>query len=209
MVLRRGRPVAMATLLLGFTAATAGESVVIYRCSDAGGAVTFQNDVPCPKGAAQVRRVMEVAAPVAAPAIVPTPAVAPRAPPAVVPDVDTRSPASIAIAIPARLPPPPLFECRTWDDRRYLSDLASPPERCAPLQTTGVGGIAGMGAGAACEFVTDQCAPVAADALCDGWRLRLREAEADLRFGRFESRTAAQAEVARVEQVARDSTCGE
>lgn len=203
----RWRAIAMATLLLGFAAATAGESVVIYRCADAGGAVTFQNDVPCPKGAAQVRRVMEVAAPVAAPAIVPTPAVAPRAPPVVVPDVDAGSPASIAIA--ERLPPSPLFECRTWDDRRYLSDLASPPERCAPLQTTGVGGIAGMGAGAACEFVTDQCAPIAEDALCDGWRLRLLEAEADLRFGRFESRTAAQAEVARVEQVARESTCGE
>ena len=195
----------MATLLLGFAGATAGESVVIYRCSDAGGAVTFQNDVPCSKGAAQERRVMEVAAPVAAPAAVPMPAVEPRVrPPA--PAVGPGAPPSIAIA--ERQPPPPLFECRTWDDRRYLGDLASPPERCAPLQTTGVGGTPGMGAGAACELVTDQCVPVAEDALCDGWRLRLREAEADLRFGRFESRKAAQAEVARVEQVARESTCG-
>lgn len=196
----------MATLLLGFAGATAGESVVIYRCSGAGGAVTFQNDVPCPKGAAQVRRVLEVAAPVTAPATVPAPATEPRARPVAVPDVAAESPASIAIA--ERLPPPPLFECRTWDDRRYLGDLASPPERCAPLQTTGIGGATGMGAGAACELVTDQCAPVAEDALCDGWRRRLLEAEADLRFGRFESRKAAQAEVARVEQVARESTCG-
>ena len=195
----------MATVLLGVAGVSAGESVVIYRCTDAGGAVTFQNDVPCPKGAAQERRMMEVAAPVAAPAAVPLPAVEPRVrPPA--PAVDPGAPPSIAIA--ERQPPPPLFECRTWDDRRYLGDLASPPERCAPLQTTGVGGAPGMGAGAACELVSDQCAPVAEDALCDGWRLRLREAEADLRFGRFESRQAAQAEVARVEQVARESTCG-
>ena len=204
MLLRRCQTIAMAGLLLGFCGAIAGESVVIFRCTDAGGAVTFQNDVPCAKGAAQERRVMEVAAPVAA-ATVPTPTVEPRVRPPL-PAAGPGAPASIAIA--ERLPPPPLFECRTWDDRRYLGDLASPPERCAPLQTTGVGGAPGMGAGTACELVSDQCAPVAEDALCDGWRRRLREAEADLRFGRFESRTAAQAEVARVEQVARESTCG-
>lgn len=200
----------MATLLLGFASATAGESVVIYRCADASGAVTFQNDVACPKGAAQERRVMEVAAPVAAPALAPslvaTSPIEPRARTVLMRDVAAESPASIAIA--ERLPPPPLFECRTWDDRRYLGDLASPPERCAPLQTIGVGGAAGMGAGAACELVTDQCAPIAEDALCDGWRRRVLEAEADLRFGRFESRQAAQEEVARVEQIARESTCG-
>lgn len=113
------------------------------------------------------------------------------------------------MAIAERLPPPPLFECRTWDDRRYLGDVGPPPERCAPLQTTGIGGAAGMGAGSACELVTDACEPVAEALLCESWQRRLREAETALRFGRFESRQAAQTEVARVEQVARESTCGE
>lgn len=206
MATRPPRTIALAMLLLGIAGATAGESsVVIYRCTDPGGAVTFQNDVPCPKGAAQVRRVMATAAPVPPPAIVAAPATQPPSRP-VAPAVALAAPAAIAIA--ERLPPPPLFECRTWDDRRYLGAVATPPERCAPLQTTGIGGAAGMGAGAACELVTDQCEPIAEASLCDGWRRRLREAEADLLFGRFESRAAAQAEVARVEQVARESTCG-
>jgi len=199
------RTLVLAVLLLGLTDATAAESVVIFRCTDAGGAVTFQNDVPCPQGTAQVRRVMEAAAPVA-PAFVAAPAIQPPPRPAA-PAVIAASPAGIAIA--PRVSPPALFECRTWDDRRYLGELATPPERCAPLQTTGIGGAAGMGAGAACEFVSDRCEPIAEAALCDGWHRRLREAEANLRFGRFESRAAAQAEVARVEQVARESTCGQ
>ena len=203
--MRQWRIAALMVTVLAFAGAAAAESVVIYRCTDASGALTFQNNVPCAKSATQERRVMEVAAPVAATAVVPTPAVAPRVRPPV-PAVEPQAPASIEIA--ERLPPPPLFECRTWDDRRYLGDVASPPERCAPLQTTGIGGATGMGAGAACELVTDQCTPVAEEALCDGWRRRLLEAEGDLRFGRFESRTAAQDEVARVEQVARESTCG-
>lgn len=201
------RTLALAVLLLGSAEATAAGSVVFYRCTDAGGAVTFQNDVPCPKGAAQERRVMEAAEPVA-PAIVAAPAIEPPPRP-VAPAVAAAAASPGEIAIAPRLPPPALFECRTWDDRRYLGELATPPERCAPLQTTGLGGAAGMGAGAACELVSDQCEPIAEASLCDGWHRRLREAEADLRFGRFERRAAAQAEVTRVEQVARESTCGQ
>ena len=39
----------MTTLLLGVATAAHGQ-VVIYRCTDASGALTIQNNTPCPKG---------------------------------------------------------------------------------------------------------------------------------------------------------------
>ena len=190
-------------LALPVAGATAGESVVIYRCTDASGASTYQNDVPCAQGARQVRRVMEVASPVPAPVVAPQ-APAERAPPAA--PVAPAEP-SVRAPVAERLPPPVLFACRTWDDARYFTDDSTPIERCAPLQTTGIGGAPGMGTGAACEMVVDTCQQVAEEALCDSWHLRLREAEATLRFGRYDSREAAEAEIERVARISSRSTC--
>ena len=50
----------MTTLLLGVATAAHGQ-VVIYRCTDASGALTIQNNTPCPKGSTQQRRVVEAA----------------------------------------------------------------------------------------------------------------------------------------------------
>ena len=191
-------------LALPVAAATAGETVVIYRCTDASGASTYQNDVPCSQGAKQVRRVMEVASPVSAPLSV-RPAPAERAPPPSAPVAPVEPPGMVPAA--ERLPPPALFACRTWDDARYFTDDSAPIERCAPLQTTGIGGAPGMGTGAACEMVVDTCQQVAEEALCESWHLRLREAEATLRFGRYDSREAAEAEIERVARISSQSTC--
>lgn len=198
------RALAPMVLLFACVGADAQDSVVIYRCTAADGTLTLQNDVPCPKGERQERRVIETTAPGP---VVPSPAPAPTIAPA--PEV-APAPAAAADAVVAeeRLPPPALFECRTYDDRRYLSEIGEPPERCAPLQTTGVGGAKGMGAGVACELVTDQCQPIADEALCESWSRNVREAEAALRFGRFESREAAEAEIERTSAIVRESTCG-
>lgn len=202
----------MLLALLWARAPAQAQDVVIYRCTDAGGALTVQNDVPCPKGAAQERRVIEsappplyTAPPTAAPAAEPVPT-APVAPEPATPPAEPEPPPLASDG--ERLPPPVLFECRTYDNDRYLSDDGAPPERCAPLRTTGIGGAPGMGAGAACEMVTDQCQRVADGALCDGWRQRLRESESLLRFGRTVSREEAQAEVDRIARIVRESSCG-
>ncbi|MFC0676599.1 DUF4124 domain-containing protein [Lysobacter korlensis] len=106
-----------------------------------------------------------------------------------------------------RRPPPALFECRTPDTGVYLSEVATPAPRCAPLTTTGLGGTA-PAAGTACEVVIDRCEPVAAGTLCDRWRQRLREMDAALTFGRLDERETATVEIDRVRSIVEDSVCG-
>ncbi|MEG3791210.1 DUF4124 domain-containing protein [Lysobacter sp. CCNWLW3] len=201
--------------LLALAGAAQAQQVTIYRCTDASGALTVQNDVACPKGSKQEKRVIGSAPTVATPPAFVTPVARPPQPapasaPAAVPQAPT--PAASAQTAPAtpvsdRLPPPTLFECRTFDNDRYLSDKGDPPERCAPLATVGVNG--GAGAGAACQMVTDQCQRIADGALCESWRQRLRQAESQLRFGPADQRAGAQADVERMGRIVRESTCGQ
>ena len=76
------------------------------------------------------------------------------------------------------------------------------------MQTTGLGGSAEGGAGAACQMVDDSCQRVADGALCESWQQRLRELESALRFGQVDDRAAAQADVERIGRIVRESTCG-
>ena len=193
------------------------EATVIYRCTDAKGALTIQNNVPCPKGSRQNRRVMETPpaaespfVPVVAPPTVAEPPPPPPPPPPAAPArpslTDELGPSTVADA--DRLPPPVLYECRTYDDDRYLSENGNPAPRCATLATTALGGYGESGSGAACEMKTDSCQRVADGALCEAWRRRLREAESSLRFGASQDQVQARAEFERIGRAVRDSTCG-
>ena len=204
-----------ALLLLAANALPLRAAVVIYRCTDANGAVTVQNDTPCPKGSKQTRRVLETPPPgatppayVEAPAIVPDPVPAPP-PPAPEPPAPAADPAS-ARAQPdgERLPPPPIFECTTFDNDHYLSDDGTPAERCVPLEVTGIGDGSAPGVGAACQKQADTCLRVPDGAACDAWKRREREARATLMFGRAEDKDRNQAEYERVQRIVTESTCG-
>lgn len=192
----------------------AQQSVVIYRCTNASGALTIQNDTPCPKGSKQERRVMEASpAGVRPPPTIrsapPSAPVAPEAAPApATRKAEPESTAATAVAAEDRLPPPVLFECRTFDNGRYLSENGNPPPRCIALGTTGLGGMVGTWSGTACEMKQDRCQRLSDAALCDGWRQRLREAESALQFGVVENREQAEADFERFGRVVRDSTCG-
>lgn len=214
----------LAAFALTSVAAQAQTKVVIYRCTDALGQLTVQNNTPCPKGSQQEKRVIEGAPSSSAPPTFVTSPVAPYAPanaPPPHPPVSSqlpsvKAPAAGKPAVPAapqiadadRLPPPVLFECRTYDGGRYLNDDANPPQRCAQLQTTGLGGSTSSGVGVACQMVSDQCQRLADEALCENWKQRLREAQSALRFGRGDSRDASTAEVARIQRIVSESTCG-
>ena len=207
------RPVLLLCILsLAAHRVPAQDKVVIYRCTDAGGALTVQNDVPCPKGSKQDRRVIQSAPSTAPPALVAaptprpsTPTPAPAADPTAAPTTPTPTP---GIADADRLPPPVLFECRTYDNDSYLHDDGNPPQRCAPMQTVGLDGSSGLAAGESCQMVSDSCQRVPDGALCERWQQRLREIESALRFGRVDDRDAAQADLERIGKIVRESTCG-
>lgn len=97
------------------------------------------------------------------------------------------APAPVAPTPPATtststLPPPPLFECTAHDNGRYFTEDREPATRCLPMQTTNLAGGPATGGGSACEVVTDRCAPVPDQSLCEAWRKRAEQAEATWRF---------------------------
>lgn len=205
-----------AWLLLAAGSTQAQGQVVIYRCTDSTGALTVQNDEPCPKGSRQERSVVDPPPPL--PAYVPLPAApAPRPPAPIAPLSTTESkpavprpqtPPPADIADEARLPPPPIHQCNTWDNDSYLSEDPAPKPRCVRIQTTGLSGNPAYGAGAACEMKYDQCQRVPDGAACDGWRQRQREIESTWRHAKGSDKPALQEEFARVARILSDTTCG-
>jgi len=204
----------LAALLVSAAAAVAADQVVIYRCTDASGALTVQNDEPCPAGSRQERSVVEPPPPL--PVYVPqTPPPAPvraavPAPEPPAPDAPARpdAPAPARIADADRLPPPPIFRCHTPGNDRYITESTDPQSRCVPLQTVGINGDPGLAAGAACEWQYDRCERIPDGEACDGWRQRGREIESSWRFARGEAKGPLQAEFARVAAILSDTTCG-
>ncbi len=214
-------------LLLAPVAATA--QTVLYRCTNALGVVTLQNDTPCPKGSQQEKRVVEGVSAAPFPKPLPPPptlTAAPDAPgsdepaPPVVPTTGqaAQAPADInpspvlplpeAHTPPAeRLPPPPLYRCHTVQNDSYLSDTPDPKPRCVRIDTVGIDGSQQLGAGSACTMVYDQCQRIPDGAACDAWRQRVNEAQAAWTFARADSRDAAKAEYERIARVVAETTC--
>jgi hypothetical protein len=207
----------MLLLALAPSAAFAAE-VVFYRCTDAAGALTVQN-MPCPQGQKQEKRVMQGITTVPmAPATPPTFTPAPAAKlPAVSASPAATTPAQAvaeSAAAPAkieegkRLPPPILFQCTTYDNDRYLTEESEPPSRCKTLRTVGLDGNPEAGAGQACEVVKDICARVPDGALCDAWKKRRDETEVAWRFARPENADKNKTDFDRVNRIVNESTCG-
>lgn len=195
------------SLVLLACGASQAAGVVIYRCTDAFGALTVQNDVPCPKGSHQKREVIQPAAPMPAYRPVPRPAEPkPVVAPAPVPAPDAASAAPVADA--DRLPPPALYRCNTFDNDSYLSEIATPAPRCVRLQTTDLGGNADDSTGTACQMVTDQCQRIPDGAACAAWKQRLREAQSAATFAGADTADAAATDLARVRKIVSESTCG-
>lgn len=204
---RPGLAAALALLAAAAPAATA-QQVVIYRCTDASGALTVQNDEPCPAGSREERAIIEPPPPM--------PVYVPQAPaPAPVTSSTTQAaperpdaPAPARIADADRLPPPPIFRCHTPGNDRYISEDAEPKPRCVPLQTVGINGDPSLGAGAACEWQYDRCERIPDGEACDGWRQRGREIESTWRYARGDARAPLQDAFARVSTILSDTTCG-
>ena len=176
----------------------------IYRCVDASGAVTLQNDVACPKGSQQsVRKVSVLPTMPASPA-----AAKPPAPLLTTLAAASVSPQPVPLSAPpaVRSAPQALFQCRTWDDRDYLGDTAEPASNCMPVTSVGIDGSSQLAAGQTCEMRQDTCVAVSAEQLCATWKKRVDEAEFRWKFGggRNDDRKA---EFDRLAKVYRGSTC--
>lgn len=203
---------------------------VIYRCTDARGVVTLQNDTACPKGSRQEKRTVEAVPSAPPPVATPAPATVSAPPPGAQFEVaqapatagdDASSTAAQAagdapapLPLPAtdtapaqRLPPPPLYQCNTAENDSYLSDTSDPKPRCVRMQTVGIDGSQQLGAGQACSMTYDQCQRVADGAACDAWRKRVNEAQAAWTFARAENVDAAKAEYERIARVVAQTTC--
>lgn len=181
--------------------------IVFYRCTDAAGALTVQN-MPCPKGMQQSRKVMQaVDTPPAQP--VPPVAALPRLMPAAEPVTSPAADAPIPAAVPARqpVPLPPLFQCRTREGGSYLDETGEPPARCIALRVTGLDGNPGTGAGEACEVVRDTCSAVPPDLLCATWRQRVQDAESQWRFASPARAETLRLEFLRLQSQLEDSDC--
>jgi len=201
----------IAPLLL--LAVTSVHATTIYRCTDAKGAVTMQNDAPCGPGMKQeVRTVGELpTAPAPAPRAAAAPAL-PSGPPAGAHFELVRGPADAdlpASALPKeeRKAPPALFQCRTWDADTYLSETDTPQSRCVAMNTVGLDGTAAMGAGEACEMKHDTCAALEGPALCQAWQRRIDEAKFRMTFATGADKATRTAEYERVRNTYIDSTC--
>lgn len=201
--------------LLLLTPPAFADEVVFYRCTDASGALTLQN-MPCPKGDTQVKKVVQSVTTV--PGATPT-TITPRVPApvdATPPVVDkelfttghTDTDATAPAEEQARLPPPVLFQCTTYDKDTYITENEEPQSRCVPLRTVGLNGNPELGAGEACEVVTDVCARVPDGGLCDAWKKRRDETEVAFRFTRTESAEKNKAEFERADKIWRESDCG-
>lgn len=203
------RGVLVWSMLLSIPSVAAAE-VVIYRCTDAQGALTVQN-MPCPKGMQQTRKVMQapqaaqrslqMPAPVAPLLAVPGDAAATAAAPA-----RSRLAETAASAMPAQ-PLPPLFQCQRREGDSYFSEDPEPPSRCLPLRVTGLDGNPMTGAGEACEVVRDRCTAIAAEQSCSTWKQRVEEAESQWRFARAENAMQSQQEFERLRRLFDASSC--
>ena len=213
-------------LLLSTTDAAADE-VVFYRCTDASGALTLQN-MPCPKGDKQEKKLMQSVntVPMGAASTAPVPTATPAAVTTTPPDVYTPAaatslptadpriltsgpaPEPTPIADADRLPPPVLFQCLTYDKDSYITEDEVPQSRCVPLRTVGLDGNPQGGAGEACEMMRDTCARVADGALCEAWKKRLGQTEVAWRFARAGNERRNKEEFERTRKIWNQSTCG-
>lgn len=184
-------------------------SVVFYRCVDAAGNVSLQNDVPCAKGQKQTRQVMQKpATPVftSAPAGYQAP-VAPAAPSASIQHVAPSEPAMQPMqAAKNTLPPPPLYRCYAQQQKSYLSDNGAPKPRCVPLMASNADPN-DPNTPKMCDMQQDTCERIPDQDACASWTQYDREAKSLVEMGNPEFINEAVALSARTAKVLSQSTC--
>ena len=146
----------------------ATQDITVYRCQDANGRATLQ-DEPCATGQQQTAR--QMARP-QDPAPVPQ-----TAEPA--PAVEPSEPETLPMPAALPYPPPPLFQCTDYDGEVRYSEDYDPATRCVPLAVLGYD-VRGSAQGAVtCRWVSESCLRLDDASACDQFKARLRVARSN------------------------------
>jgi len=181
-------------LFAGQRPADAAESTVtIYRCLDAKGHVTLQDD-PCPKDTQESARSM--VRPKDAPAR-PTP------PP---PPVTANLPPPPEDSGFQYFPPPPLYECTSYDGVVRESEVYDPNPHCEPLALyfPYPNRLTPAQAGS-CRWVRDSCVRLSDEETCVRFRKKKREAESALLHAFSDTEAYRKSELQRLTQIINES----
>lgn len=176
-------------------AGAADSTVTIYRCLDAKGHVTLQDD-PCPKDSTESARSM--VRPKDAPA---RPV---SAPPPVVIDPPPLPPAD---DYPPWVPPPPMYQCTSYDGIVRESEVYDPNPHCEPLalyfpdpqRLTPEQGMS-------CRWVQDSCVRLSDEQTCAVFRQKKREAASALLHAFSDTQSYRKSELQRLTQIV-DESC--
>jgi len=183
----------LASLLI-LVGPSAADELTVYRCEDAGGRITLQ-DEPCPGGQQQSARSM----------------VRPRDPPPAPPAADP-APAPVEAGLPPAArgyalpyPPPPLFQCTDFDGSVRFSEDYDPNTRCVPLPVLGYDVRGSSAAAGTCRWVTESCLRLDDGAACDQFKRKLRQARSDALHAFSDTAAYRKSEVLRLDAIVSES----
>jgi hypothetical protein len=177
-------------------AIAADDTVTIYRCLDAKGHVTLQDD-PCPKDSKETSRSM------ARPKDAPVRSAKATAPPSYeLPEPPANEPYPDFAP-----PPPPMYQCTSYDGIVRESEVYDPnphceplvlyypnPEQLTPQQAT------------SCRWVQDSCVRLSDEQTCALFRQKKREAESALLHAFSDTQSYRKSELQRLTQIV-DESC--
>ena len=174
----------------------AGEAVVVlHRCTDAKGKVTWQDDA-CPPGSEDVVR--EMIRPQDPPRRARKPAAA--APVVVAP------PPEPAAARRELLPPPALYRCTSYDGDERFSESYDPNPRCEPIVVYyPYPNYVNPTQGLSCRWVEDSCVRLSDRAACERFRTQKVEAASLLQRAFSDTLEYRRSELARLTQIVEES----
>jgi hypothetical protein len=181
--------------LLLLAGSAAAEQVTVYRCKDANGRVSLQ-DEPCAEGQTQEARQMQ--RPVdAAPAATP----APRPP---VPE-----PVPAAMPVPLQLPPPPpppMYVCTSYDGKERESEVYDPNPRCEPVVLLWPHRNLPPEMRRSCHWIQDSCVRLSDSQACARFKDKQLRARSDLLHAFSDTAAYRKSELERLTQIV-DESC--
>jgi hypothetical protein len=177
-------------------ASKAGEpTVVLHRCTDAKGKITWQDD-PCPKGSEDVVREM------IRPQDPPKPTRKPRPAKPVVLAPEPEPPPALRELIP----PPAIYRCTSYDGDERYSESYDPNPRCEPIVVYyPYPNYINPSQGLSCRWVEDSCVRLSDREACAHFRKKKIEAASLLQRAFSDTIEYRKSELARLEQIVRDS----